>query len=36
MLVAGKTKDPELLERYLENVKINREILAEAKERGIA
>jgi tetratricopeptide (TPR) repeat protein len=36
MLVAGKIQDEALRKSYLENVKDNREILREAKERGIA
>jgi hypothetical protein len=36
MMVAGKTQDPTLRQSWLENVPWNREILKEARERGIA
>jgi len=36
MLVAGKIQDDDLRRSYLENVPDNRQILKEAKERGIA
>jgi len=35
MLVAGNTKDDDLRQSYLQNVPWNREILKEAKKRGI-
>ena len=35
MLVVGKTQDPKLRRGWLENVEVNREILAACTERGI-
>ena len=36
MLVAEKTKDPELRRSWLENVRVNKEIIEVVAERGIS
>jgi len=36
MLVAGKTQDEALRQGWLENVRINREILADWAARGVS